>query len=224
MKQNHSNYLKLAASLKVCFGIDNLPESVEGLIRSIKNADIPPIIYLKGKTCTGCSVSLIKFTKQSTAKLIVNNDNLMLPKGDISPYNIAVDLIRRYTSGQIGPYFFAMEGAIPKNPIECYMANRPINDWVKRAGDTCIMAISIGNCTIYGNPNIQQPVRSDNMSLADFFNQQNINKEIFQVPGCPVNDHSIWTLIVDLVKTEFPELKIATDHPKVPAEKNWQTH
>jgi len=200
--------LKLAASLSISFGINNLPQSVNSLINSLKKSDIPPIVYLKGKTCTGCSVSLINFTQQSTKKLIVNHDNLTNLSGSISPLNIAIDLISRYISGRLGPYFFAIEGSIPKNPTECYMANRPVGDWVKEGGKNCLLGLSFGNCAIIGNPNIKIKSNTDQISLSDFFMIKNINKSVINIPGCPVGNDSIWNLIIDLVSVDYPDLYI----------------
>jgi hydrogenase small subunit len=209
MDQTSHMNLKLASSLAISFGITDLPKSVNRLVGNIKRSEVPPIVYLKGKTCTGCSVSLINFTHQSTKKLIVNHDNLISLSGSISPHNIAIDLIQRYISGKLGPYFFAIEGSIPKNPTDCYMANRPITDWIKQAGKTCIEAISFGNCAIVGNPNIRVKSQTDQISLSDYFMKENINKKVINIPGCPVNDQSIWDLIVKLVKVEYPEIQLS---------------
>lgn len=206
MKQTSDVSIKLAASLAMSFGVNNLPESVDTLIKGIRRSEIPPIVYLKGKTCTGCSVSLINNTKQSTKKLIVNHDNLVTMSGNISPHNIAIDLISRYLSGRMGPYFFAIEGSIPKNPTDCYMANRPIVDWIKGAGKTCLLALSFGNCAIVGNPNIRIKSQRDQVSLSDFFMTEDINKRVINIPGCPVGSDSIWNLIIELVRTEYPEI------------------
>ena len=206
MKRLQSENFKLAASLKISFGIDDLPLAIDGLVRSLKKSEVPPLIYMKGKTCTGCSVSLLNFTRQSPSKLIINHDNLVTTSGNISPHNIAIDLIRRYTSGKIGPYFFALEGSIPKDPANCYMANRPISDWVRRAGKTCLSAVSFGNCASDGNPNITSGANSNHMSLEEFFKQENINKPVIHVPGCPVGHEHIVSLIVDLVKSQYPHI------------------
>ncbi|MFP4548466.1 MAG: hypothetical protein ACLFQM_10055 [Fidelibacterota bacterium] len=206
MKNLQSENLKLAASLKLSFGIDDLPKTIDSLLRSLKKSEVPPLIYIKGKTCTGCSVSLLNFTNQSPAKLIINHDNLVTTGGNISPYNIAIDLIRRYTSGKIGPYFFALEGSIPKNPAACYMANRPIHDWIQRAGKTCLSAVSFGNCATMGDPNSTTKSDNDYFSLEEYFKQQNINKPVVHVPGCPVGQEHIVNLITQLVRHQFPHI------------------
>ncbi len=206
MKRLQSENLKLAASLKLSFGIDDLPKAIDGLLRSLKKSEVPPLIYMKGKTCTGCSVSLLNFTRQSPSKLIINHDNLVTTGGNISPYNIAIDLIRRYTSGKIGPYFFALEGSIPKIPADCYMSNRPVSDWVLRAGKTCLSALSFGNCAGGENPSSASGFNSNNMSLEEFFNQEGIDKPVIHVPGCPVGQEHIVNLIIHLVKNQFPHI------------------
>ena len=209
MNQNISNNLRLAASLKESFGIKNLPESINHTIGKLKNSEIPPIIYIKGKTCAGCSVSLINFTNQSTTKLIVNHESIYTEHCDNSLFNLAVDLISRYISGNLGPYFFAMDGFIPhKNPISCYMANRPLTDWVKRAGKTCLAAISFGNCATSGNPSVKTRKNDEHIGVDEYFRKESINKPVVNISGCPINPDSLWTLIVDLVKAESIEIPI----------------
>ncbi len=211
MQQNLNDFIKLAASLKISFSINSLPENVNTTIKKLKKSEIPPIIYLKGVTCSGCSVSLINFTKQSPSKLIINHENLTAFKGSVSSQNIAIELMKRYLSGKIGPYYFALEGSIPKNnPLECYMDNRPITDWVKKAGKTCLMALSFGNCACNGNIKKENNSNLKHLGLDSFFKLENIDKKVINIYGCPIDPKSVWNLIINLVETTSADLPIQT--------------
>ena len=116
--------------------------------------------------------------------------------------------MRRYTSGKLGPYFFALEGGIPKNPLDCYMANYPVCHWVKNAGKTAIASISIGNCATYGSP-VFMSESVDKMSLKSFYKRENIKNRIINIPGCPVNHKAIWNIIIDLIDQEYPDIHLS---------------
>lgn len=207
MEQTVQYNLLLAASLQRSFGIKRLPTKVTSLLQQFRKSEIPPIVYLKGKSCSGCSLSIIDFNNQSQSKLIVNKEDLLTPKGYSSPNNLAIDLIKRYTTGKLGPYFFALEGAVPNNPLECYMANYPICYWIKNAGKTAIASISIGNCATYGNSDYTSN-SMEKISLQNFFKRENIKSRIINIPGCPVKHEYIWDVIVDLMNTEYPGIHL----------------
>ncbi len=207
MVQSIKYNLLLAASLQMSFSVDKLPIKAKNLLNNFRKSEIPPIIYIKGKSCSGCSISIMNFSNQATSKLIINHDDLFAPKMYTSPYNLAVDLMRRYISGKSGPYFFALEGSIPKNPIDCYMANYPICHWIKNAGKTAISSITIGNCATYGSPDSDKDSK-DTMSLKEFYRRENINNPIINISGCPIIHENIWNKIIDLINIEHPAIHL----------------
>ncbi|MBN2280751.1 MAG: hypothetical protein JXQ65_09225 [Candidatus Marinimicrobia bacterium] len=214
MEQTNQNNLLLASSLQISYGINNLPPKVEGLLSQFKFSEIPPVIYLKGKTCSGCFISMMNLSNRSPKKLIMNIEELMYPKGYTSPFNIAVELMKRYISGKIGPYFLALEGGIPKNPLDCYMANYPISYWVKNAARTALGAISIGNCAIYGNPGLANTT-SNLYSLKEYLYMEKLFCPVLDIPGCPLNEENIKNTIINLVDAEYPGLNIKNNYDSV---------
>ncbi len=208
MKKTVSLNIKLAASLARSFGIQQLPGSIDQLISNLKVSDIPPIVYLKAKTCTGCSVSLVNLTQQEPSKLIVDQESLFTKKGHMSPHNIAVDLIKRYLNGNMGDYFFAVEGAIPKDPAQCYMANHPISEWIKKGGQTSLMGLAFGNCAMVGASNARS-LSPDYFGLKEYFRYINISKNVISIPGCPIEPENIWHAILHLFKMDYPKVKLS---------------
>jgi len=217
MEQTLQYNLLLAASLQMSFGIKKLPIKAEKLLDNFRRSEIPPIVYIKGKSCSGCSISIINYTNQSPSKLIINHEDLLTPKGYASPHNLAIELIKRYVAGKLGPYFFALEGGIPINPLDCYMANYPLCHWVKNAGKTAIASLSIGNCATFGSPEYSGN-SNDKISLNDFYSRHNIANRIINITGCPVTHESIWNVIIDLINCEQPSYHLA--HQKEFASKN----
>jgi hydrogenase small subunit len=211
MNQMSNINLQLAASLSISFGISELPKPVEALIKSIPRPQVPPIVYLKGKTCTGCSISLINYTKQSTTKLIINHENLMMPNGIISPNDLAVELIDRYISGKLGPYFLALEGFIPQKSSQCYMANRPLTDWINRAGKTMLTGLAVGSCAIFGNAGLKKAEHCENSGLKDYFEKTKTDKKVYNIPGCPVNSDTVRSAIIQLATANVADISLGKE-------------
>lgn len=170
----------------------------------------PPIIWIKGASCTGCTVSLANRISSSApidlADLLIHtidlvyHPTLMGAAGDLA--------VQQLATAAAGEYILAVEGGIPTiyNGKTCTIYTHNGVDItalaaVQQLAPNASKVLSIGTCASYGgmagaNPN---PTQIKSVSAATGVSTINI-------PGCPPHpDWIIWT-IAQLLSGSTPTL------------------
>jgi hydrogenase small subunit len=188
--------------LKYCLGSAaalGLNSSVLGNLEKVLAAGGgPPIIWLSGASCTGCTVSLanlVSATSKPTdvGDLLINSINLAYhPNLMGAAGNLAVSTLRGVVNSK--NYVLAVEGAIPTafNGYACVLwtenkkevtALQAVKDLSKNA----IAILSIGTCASFGGI----PSAGSNPTLAKSVSTVT-GKPTINIPGCP--SHPDWVV------------------------------
>ena len=170
----------------------------------------PPVIWIKGASCTGCTMSLSNLVSSSApvdlADLLVNtidlvyHPTLMAASGDLAVQTLMANV-------QPGKFILAVEGGIPTlfNGTTCTIYSQNGVDVtalaaVKQLAPLAAKVISIGTCAAYGGMAAASPNPTAIKSLAAASGVSTIN-----VPGCPPHpDWIVWTVANLLAGVNIP--------------------
>lgn len=194
--------------MSFAFSISNLPQKVIAALKQLDPANLPPIIYLQGQSCTGCSISLLQSELPSPEKVITRYAHLAFhPNLSATSGSQALDLVKKYLQGKAGEYYFAFEGAIPAGmPEACVFGDRPIEQWVKMAGKTSAASIAVGTCASNGGIPSAEGNPTGSVPLDVFHKKHHINQLLIKIPGCPVHPDWVWGTVIHIARAGMPKL------------------
>jgi hydrogenase small subunit len=173
----------------------------------------PPIIWLNGANCTGCTVSLANLFSNNkgttdVADLLLNtidlafHPNLMGAAGDLAVAEL------RSASATKGSFVLAVDGGIPTafGGRTCMLwtedgrevtAMEAIKDLAPRAH----AVLSIGTCASFGGVPAGNPNPTGIQSVGQIAGVKTIN-----IPGCPIHPDWVVSIIAQLLAGESPSL------------------
>ncbi len=207
MKLSRRDFVKYCTAAAGALGLESVLSPMQ---RALASTSGPPIIWLKGASCTGCTVSLANRISGSApvdlADLLINtvdlvyHPTLMAAQGDL-----AVQTLR---SAEAGTFILAVEGGIPTqyNGKTCTL-------WTENGTDVTALAavkdlapkakyvLSIGTCASFGGIPGAAPNPTGIQSVQTASGKSTIN-----IPGCPPHpDWIVWT-IAQLLAGTVPTL------------------
>ena len=202
------------AFLKYCIGAAGalgLDLSVIGALeKAFAAGDGPPIIWLNGANCTGCTVSLANLVGTQSpvdvADLLVNtinlafHPNLMGAAGDL-----AVQTLRGAVSGD---YVLAIDGGIPTafDGHACMLWREngkevTAMEAVTELAPNALAVLCVGTCSSFGGIPAGDPNPTGIESVKALTGINTIN-----IPGCPAHpDWIVWT-VAQLLSGSTPTL------------------
>ncbi|BDG04049.1 hydrogenase small subunit [Anaeromyxobacter oryzae] len=167
----------------------------------------PPLIWLHGSSCSGCSIAALNAVTPTTVDdLLLNRvsakyDGLLMAAGAEAAIQ-AMDLAVQANDGQ---FILVVEGGVPTaaGGRYCVIGERagvPITllDAVKELGPRAARVIAVGTCAAYkgvagagANPTGVQP-------LGDVLAGRTA-KPVINVPGCPAPPEQLFQVVVNLL-------------------------
>ena len=201
--------------MKYCMGsaaVLGLNLSVLGnLEKALAAGGGPPIIWLNGANCTGCTVSLANLFSNNkgttnVADLLLNtidlafHPNLMGATGDL-----AVAELRLATEGK---FILAVDGGIPTafDGRTCMLwteDGREVTamEAVKELAPKAAAVLCIGTCASFGGIPAGNPNPTGIQSVGQIAGVHTIN-----IPGCPIHPDWVVGTIAQLLAGESPSL------------------
>jgi hydrogenase small subunit len=203
MQITRRDFLKYTAAMAGILGL-----TAAGLIKlhRLLAAEIDPrVVWLKGQSCTGCSISLLNTIYYITIDALLRDtidlefhSTLMAASGNLAASAAEAAYIK-------GGYILVVEGAIPTKEAGryCYLwlemtALKAIQTFGKKAD----FILAVGNCAAYGGVVAGGP----NPTMAKGVGEI-LEKEVINIPGCPAHpDWIVGTIAHLLTYGEAPEL------------------
>jgi len=195
------NFLKYCIGSAAALGLNlTVLGKLEQALAAGGNA--PPIIWLNGANCTGCTVSLANLIGSSApsdvADLLINtidlafHPNLMGAAGDE-----AVENLNTAIAGGPGSYVLAIDGGIPTafGGHTCVLwtdggQEVTAQEAVLSLAPNALAVLAIGTCASFGGIPSADPNPTGIVSVRDMAGSKTIN-----IPGCPTHpDWIVWTI------------------------------
>lgn len=182
---NRRSFLKLITATTAALQLPSyyaprLAEAVE------KGAGKPPVIWLEGQDCTGCTESILSSFNPGPAEIVLDllsiryHETIMAASGQV-----AEDWLAKNISA--GGYLLIVEGSIPTADDRFLtIAGQPFRKILEETAAKAEAVVAIGACACYGGIPAAGPTGAK--GVQDIIS----NKPIINLPGCPVKPN--WVL------------------------------
>lgn len=185
------------------------PEIIEAF--SGPAAGKPPVVWLQGGSCSGCSISLLNSVQPEIGEVLTEvislkfHQTLMAANGE-SAMAVLDDVYTRYA----GQYFLIIEGSIPVGQGGMYATLGehgtepiPFEKWVRKMSRNAKAVIAVGSCATFGGIPAAAPNPTGSKSVSEFVKA---GVPLINVPGCPTHPDRILGTVVHAIKYGVPEL------------------
>jgi len=196
MKVTRREFFNYVAGSAAALG---LAEILSPLEQALAASTGTPIIWLKGASCAGCSVSLANRVSTSSPvdfkDLLVNSVNMVFHPTFMG--GAGSTAVATLSSTVASKFILVVEGAIPTiySGRTCYVYTQngaavTALSAVKTLAAKASKVISVGTCAAYGGMSAASPNPTSCKSVSSATGVSTIN-----VPGCPPHpDWIVWTL------------------------------
>lgn len=184
-----------------------LPSSFAPKIaNAITNPLRPPVIWLHGSECTGCSMSLLRAEHPSVEKLIFDlisldyHETLSSGAG-----HQAEETLHKTIEENYGKFILVVEGAVPLKDggIYCRVGGKNFVDELKNVAPKAGAVIAVGSCASWGGVAAMEPNPTQCVGVGEVLKDQ----QVVTIPGCPPNPYNLLsTIIYFLTFNKLPAL------------------
>lgn len=167
----------------------------------------PPVIWLQGQGCTGCSVSLLNSTYYMTIdQLLINTlDVKFHPTVMAAAGGLAVSAAE--AARNAGGYVLVIEGAVPSGEKGDYCHIWPgmtMLNALKTFAQGADVILAVGTCACYGGMSAGSPNPTGAMGVDAALGRSGTS--VINIPGCPAHPDWIVGTVAALLADETPEL------------------
>lgn len=225
---NRREFIRVAAGSAAGLGLMKLlgPQIVEVLGQVAEGN--PPVIWIQGASCTGCSVSLLNSVDPPIADVLLKVISLKYhPTIMAAAGEQALSALEQAASSYKGKFFLVVEGGVPTKDEGryCLIGEQPggggfgcsrggeltFLDEVRTLGEASQAVIAVGSCAAYGGIPAAAPNPTGVVGVKEIVKK----KPVINIPNCPAHpDRILGTLTYVLSYGELPELD-ALGRPKM---------
>jgi hydrogenase small subunit len=194
-------FLKFCAGTVAALGLSDL-FTAQMIAEALESAaKKPPLIWLEGQDCAGCTISLISVENPGPASLILDKLSIRYHETIMAASGNMAEKAREETIKE-GGYVLVVEGSIPSADDRfCMVGGRPFREIVKETAEGAVAIIGVGACASFGG--IPRSTPSKGVPLSKVLP----GMTIINLPTCPVHmDHLMGTIIYFLVTHKIPSL------------------
>ncbi len=196
------DFMKFCAGTAALLGLSEaaVPRVAKALGEAAKK---PPVLWLAGQECTGCSISFINTVHPSTADIVLDTISLRYHEAIMAASGDVADKVMEDTIAA-GGYVLVVEGSIPAaDDRYCMVAGKSFKSIVEKAAKNAAVIIPVGSCATYGG--IPRATPSKGQGVQDVIGKD--DARIINLPMCPVHpEHVIGTIIYFLLYGKAPAL------------------
>ena len=174
----------------------------------------PPVIWLQGQGCSGCSVSLLNSVENGTVdELLINVLDLKFhPTVMAAAGEVAVEAVE--AAHEAGGYVLVIEGAVPTADSGDYChiwedadgSEVTMLEVLEKFAPAASVILAVGTCACYGGMSAGSPNPTGAMGVADALDYLGIDASVINIPGCPSHPDWIVGTVAMLLAGQVPEL------------------
>ena len=158
----------------------------------------PPVIWLHGQECTGCTETLLRPSHPSLDSLILDiisldyHETLCAGAGQQAEASLAQSMREN-----AGKYVLIIEGAIPvkDNGIYCKIGGKTFLSLVEEVAAQAGAIIAIGSCAAWGGIPSAHPNPTGATSAPEVLK----GKTVVTLPGCPPNPYNLLSTVAHVL-------------------------
>lgn len=200
------DFMKLLAATTAALGLPEvvMPKVADAVEQAIKK---PPVIWLEGMDCAGCTESTIATLNPSAAEVVLDmlsiryHETIMAASGEL-----AEDTLKDTLKDQ---FILIVEGSVPaKEEYDryCMVGGTPFRKTVLEVAQKAQAIIAIGSCAADG-AGIPGACAVGAVGVRELLKANNINKPVINLPSCPVKPPTlIGTIVYYLTYKKVPLL------------------
>lgn len=208
MKLSRRDFVRMCTGTVAGLGISGMFHPfVRDILAGTLTGERPPVFWVEGQGCTGCTVSLLNNIHPGIANVLLKiiglqfHPTLMAAEGQ-QAFQFMLERANAYA----GKYIYIIEGSIPirEEGKYCIVGEVDHHEFTM-AETTDIMArnaavvIAAGTCSSYGGVPAAHGQQTGALSASAFFKQRSITTPVINVPGCPPHpDWMVGTLVLYL--------------------------
>ncbi|WP_260291302.1 hydrogenase small subunit [Sedimenticola hydrogenitrophicus] len=158
----------------------------------------PPVIWLHGQECTGCTESLLRSEHPTIETLILDLISLDYHETLAAAAGHQVEAAKQASmKANKGKYLLVIEGATPVKDggIYCKIGGKTMLDHVKEAAEGAAAIVAIGSCASWGGI----PSSGINPTEAKGAPAILTDKTVVTIPGCPPNPYNFLSTVLHFV-------------------------
>jgi len=194
-------FIKYCAVTAAALGLSELEFTAKVAQALAAASKKPPVIWLEGQDCAGCTVSFAGALNPPVSSIILDrlsvryHETIMAASGHLSE-SAYHDTLEQ------GGYVLVVEGSIPSvDDRFCMVGGRPFKEIVEEAAGKAAAIIAVGACATYGGIPAAGPTKGMGLSKAL------PGKTIINLSTCPVHtDHLVGTILYFLATGKAPAL------------------
>ena len=209
-KLNRREFLRLCGAAGATAGLSQIlmPDIIEAF--SGPAGGLPPVVWLQGGSCSGCSISLLNSVGPEIGEVLTNiislkfHQTLMAAAGD--PAISVLAEVRKKYSGQ---YFLVIEGSIPTAAQGQFATLGESGDQavpfvhrVREMSRDAKAVMAVGSCAAFGGIPAANPNPTGSEPAAKFTG----NTPLVNLPGCPTHPDWVLGTLLHLVRYGVPDL------------------
>ncbi|MDY6837569.1 MAG: hydrogenase small subunit [Thermodesulfobacteriota bacterium] len=195
------DFMKYCATTAAVLGLSELEFATKVSEVLAGAASKPPVIWLSGQDCAGCSISFAGALNPPIAEMLLERVSLRYHEAIMAASGHVAEAALHETM-KAGGYVLCVEGSIPtKDDRFCMSGGRPVRETVLEAAEKAAVIIAVGSCATYGGIPAAGPTGA--VGVGEIVK----NKTIINLPMCPVHcDHLIGTVLYYLTTGKVPPL------------------
>jgi hydrogenase small subunit len=209
-KLNRRQFLKICTASAAAIGLSSI--WVPAIAEAFKKASggDPPIIWLQGSACNGCSTSMLNTANPGMRELFTEIVNMSFHPGFAGQAGTGlIDNLRLIAEKSKGKFILVVEGALPKAAEGAYnifgedSVGRKITltELLTDLGGPAKAVVAIGSCASFGGISAAAPNPAKCVGLEKFINVE----KVLNVPGCPPHPDWIVGTLSHLLLFGMPE-------------------
>lgn len=194
-------FIRYCAATAAVLGLSEL-EFTTRVVQALGSASKkPPVIWLEGQDCAGCSISFTGALNPPAASIILDKISLRYHEAIMAASGHLSESVYHETVKQ-GSYVLVVEGSVPSADDRfCMVGGRPFREIVEEAAKKASAIIAVGACAAYGGIPAAGPTKSIGLDKAL------PGRTVINLSTCPVHtDHLVGTILYFLTTGKIPPL------------------
>ena len=158
----------------------------------------PPVIWLHGQDCTGCTETLLRPSHPSLDNLILDIISLDYCETlNTGAGHQAEAFLQQSIKDNAGKFVLVIEGSIPTkdNGIYCKIAGKTFVSLVEETAAKAGAIIAIGSCAAWGGIPSAYPNPTGAVGAPQLLK----GKTVVSIPGCPPNPYNFLSTVVHYI-------------------------